>query len=81
MIAVKQGIVKFFDDSKGYGFIIPSEGGEDLFVYRSSINKNAKGLRTLSDNQPVEFEVEENERGHIAINVTPKSICRQDSVE
>ena len=81
MIEVKQGIVKFFDDSKGYGFIIPSDGGDDLFVYRSSINKNAKGLRTLSNNQSVEFDVEENERGHIAINVTPKSICQQDSVE
>ena len=72
MIAVKQGVVKFFDDSKGYGFIIPSEGGEDLFVYRSSINKNSKGLRTLSDNQEVEFEVEENDKGLVAINVTPK---------
>ena len=74
MIEVRQGVVKFFDDSKGYGFIIPSDGGDDLFVYRSSINKNSKGLRTLSDNQSVEFDVEENERGHIAINVTPKSI-------
>ena len=69
---MKKGIVKFFNDSKGFGFIAPSEGGKDLFVYRSSINKNSKGLRTLSDNQEVEFEVEENDKGLVAINVTPK---------
>ena len=69
---VKQGTVKFFNDSKGFGFIIPSEGGEELFVYRNKINKNIKGLRTLSDNQKVEFEVEESDKGPIAINVTPK---------
>ena len=74
MIEVRQGVVKFFDDSKGYGFIIPSEGGEDLFVYRSSINKNAKGLRTLSDNQPVEFEVEENENHFLKIEF-PYFLC------
>ena len=72
MSEVKQGIVKFFNDSKGFGFIVPSEGGEDLFVYRNNINKNSKGLRTLSDNQEVEFEVEENDKGLLAINVTPK---------
>ena len=68
---MKKGIVKFFNDSKGFGFIAPSEGGKDLFVYRSSINKNSKGLRTLSYNQEVEFEVQENDKGVVAINVTP----------
>ena len=37
MSELKQGIVKFFNDSKGFGFIIPSEGGEELFVYRNKI--------------------------------------------
>ena len=69
---IKQGTVKFFNDSKGFGFIIPSDGGDDLFVYRKNINKNSIGLRTLSDNQEVEFEIEENKRGPIAVNVTPK---------
>ena len=69
---IKQGTVKFFNDSKGFGFIIPSDGGDDLFVYRKNINKNSIGLRTLSDNQEVEFEIEENQRGPIAVNVTPK---------
>jgi CspA family cold shock protein len=72
MSEIKKGIVKFFNDSKGFGFIIPDEGGEDVFVYRRNINKNQKGLRTLSDNQLVEFEVEEDDKGFRAINVTPK---------
>ena len=72
MCELKKGIVKFFNDSKGFGFIMPDEGGEDVFVYRRNINKNEKGLRTLLDNQKVEFEVEEGNRGLIAINVTPK---------
>ena len=71
MSEIKQGTVKYFNDSKGFGFIIPSEGGDDLFVYRKNINKNEIGLRTLSDNQEVTFEVEENDRGLVAINVTP----------
>ena len=66
------GKEKWFNSTKGFGFIVPSEGGKDLFVYRNSINKNSKGLRTLSDNQEVEFEVEENDKGLVAINVTPK---------
>ena len=72
MSELKEGIVKFFNDSKGFGFIIPSEGGDDLFVYRRNINKNEIGLRTLSNNQAVEFEVEENDRGLVAVNVTQK---------
>ena len=72
MSEIKHGVVKFFNDAKGFGFIIPSDGGADLFVYRSSINKNSIGLRTLSDDQEVEFEIEENEKGLIAVNVTPK---------
>ena len=72
MSELKKGVVKFFNDSKGFGFIMPDEGGADVFVYRRDINKNEKGLRTLSDNQLVEFEVEENEKGFHAINVFPK---------
>tara|TARA_B100001146_G_C15867282_1_gene300303 strand:+ start:319 stop:537 length:219 start_codon:yes stop_codon:yes gene_type:complete len=72
MSEIKKGIVKFFNDSKGFGFIMPDEGGKDVFVYRRNINKNQKGLRTLSENQLVEFEVEEDDKGFRAINVTPK---------
>ena len=72
MNETKKGTVKFFNDSKGFGFIIPSDGGKDLFVYRKNINKYSIGLRTLNNNQEVEFEIEENDKGPIAINVTPK---------
>ena len=68
---MKKGSVKFFNDSKGFGFIIPEDGNEDLFVYRRDINKNEKGLRTLTNDQKVEFEVEEGKRGLRAVNVTP----------
>ena len=71
MSDIKQGTVKYFNDSKGFGFIVPSEGGQDLFVYRRNINKNEIGLRTISENQQVEFEVVENDRGLVAFNVTP----------
>ena len=67
---MKKGIVKFFNDSKGFGFIIPEDSNEDIFVYRSDINKNEKGLRTLTNDQKVEFEVEDSNRGLRAINVT-----------
>ena len=72
MSNIKKGTVRFFDDSKGFGFIIPDDGEKDLFVYRNKINKNSKGLRTLTNDQEVEFEIEENKKGPIAINVTPK---------
>ena len=68
---MKKGIVKFFDDSKGFGFIIAEDIEGDIFVYRNGINKNEKGLRTLKDDQQVEFEIEESERGLKAINVIP----------
>ena len=68
---MKKGSVKFFNDSIGFGFIIPEDGTEDLFVYRRDINKNEKGLRTLTNDQKVEFEVEEGNRGLRAVNVTP----------
>ena len=55
-----QGIVKWFNDRKGYGFI-SQEGGNDVFVHFSSIEAN--GYKTLSEGDKVDFEIEESDRG------------------
>jgi CspA family cold shock protein len=60
------GIVKFFNDQKGFGFI-SRDGEDDLFVHFSNIE--GTGRRTLSDDQKVEFEVGEGRKGPEAINV------------
>jgi len=61
-----QGIVKWFNDRKGYGFI-SQEDGNDVFVHFSSID--APGYKTLSEGDNVDFEVEESDRGPEAKNV------------
>lgn len=61
-----RGRVKWFNDSKGYGFI-EQEGGEDVFVHFSSINM--EGFRTLAEGEPVEFEVKTGNKGLSAANV------------
>ena len=62
-----KGIVKWFDDKKGYGFIEKEEGG-DLFVHHSAIDM--PGFKTLAEGDRVSFEVEETERGPAAKNVS-----------
>jgi CspA family cold shock protein len=61
-----EGIVKWFDSRKGYGFI-QQEGGRDLFVHHSSIDMS--GFRTLAEGDKVSFEVAESDRGPVAKNV------------
>jgi CspA family cold shock protein len=63
-----QGTVKWFNAEKGYGFITPDGGGADLFVHHSAIQE--KGFRTLQENQRVNFEVTEGQKGPQAANVT-----------
>ena len=60
------GIVKWFNDRKGYGFI-QQENGEDIFVHYSSINM--PGYKSLAEGEQVTFEVEEGDRGPVAKNV------------
>jgi CspA family cold shock protein len=62
------GIVKWFDDAKGFGFIERS-GSSDVFVHHSAIR--GEGFRSLSDGQQVEFEVVEGQKGPQAQDVTP----------
>ena len=70
MSDTKQGTVKWFNNAKGYGFITPSDGGKDLFVHMSSIVM--EGYKTLAENQEVDYEVGESDRGAVAKNVNPK---------
>ena len=66
---MQSGTVKWFNESKGYGFIAPSDGSDDVFVHFSAIN--ASGFRTLSERQSVRFEVERGPKGLQARNVSP----------
>jgi cold shock protein len=64
-----QGIVKWFNGEKGYGFITPDGGAADVFVHYSAIQTN--GYRTLEENQRVEFDVQQGNKGPQAANVRP----------
>lgn len=63
-----QGTVKWFNSTKGYGFI-EREGGKDVFVHYSAIQ--ADGYRSLNEGQRVEFSIEEGQKGPHATNVVP----------
>ena len=54
---MQKGVVKFFNNSKGYGFIAPEDGSKDVYVHISALQKS--GLETLEENDNVEFSVEE----------------------
>jgi len=61
------GIVKWFDERKGYGFIVPDDGSEDLFVHH--INILTEGFRTLKEGQKVDYEMGQGREGLEATNV------------
>jgi CspA family cold shock protein len=63
------GTVKWFNDSKGFGFITPDKGGDDLFAHFSEISGN--GFKTLAENQKVSFETKQGPKGLQAANITP----------
>ncbi|MGH1565582.1 MULTISPECIES: cold-shock protein [Mumia] len=64
---MSQGTVKWFNDEKGFGFIAQDGGGDDVFVHYTAIAGN--GFRTLAENQRVEFDVTQGQKGPQAENV------------
>ncbi|HZR70294.1 MAG TPA: cold-shock protein [Burkholderiales bacterium] len=63
------GTVKWFNDSKGFGFITPDDGGKDLFAHFSAIQ--GSGFKTLKENQKVTFDVAQGPKGPQAQNIRP----------
>lgn len=66
-----QGTVKWFSDEKGYGFISPDDGGEDLFVHHTGIA--GSGFKTLDEGTKVTYEATQGKKGMQAENVSPAS--------
>jgi cold shock CspA family protein len=62
-----KGTVKWFNPTKGYGFIQPAEGGKDVFVHISAVER--AGLRSLNDGQNIEYEIESNRGKESAVNL------------
>ena len=60
---MSNGTVKFFNDSKGFGFITPDDGGKDVFVHQTALTED------IAENDKVSYDVEEGQKGLSAVNV------------
>ena len=63
------GVVKWFNETKGFGFIKHDDGGSDVFAHYSGIK--SKGFRTLKENQRVEYQVQQGQKGPQAVEIVP----------
>jgi cold shock protein len=68
-MSTQTGIVKWFDEGKGFGFITPDAGGKDLFAHFSEIQ--GSGFKTLAESQRVQFEVTQGQKGLQASKINP----------
>ena len=68
---MSSGVVKWFNNAKGFGFIEPEGGGDDIFVHYSAIK--SEGYRTLNEGQSVTYEAEQGPKGYHAIEVLIKT--------
>ena len=72
------GLVKWFNETKGYGFIQPEDGGDDAFVHISAVERS--GMRTLRENQRVSYDLEQNNRGKTnAVNLRDAGDTQESS--
>lgn len=75
---MSEGTVKWFNDAKGFGFIVPQEGDEDIFVHHTNIV--GTGFKTLAEGQQVSFEMERGQKGLSATNVQSQAEIGNNSV-
>tara|TARA_X000000950_G_scaffold289537_1_gene415105 strand:+ start:3135 stop:3374 length:240 start_codon:yes stop_codon:yes gene_type:complete len=73
-----KGTVKWFNNAKGYGFIVPESGEADLFAHYSEISM--EGYKTLKAGEPVEFELEAGEKGLHAVNIRSMTEAQEEAL-
>jgi CspA family cold shock protein len=72
------GTVKWFNNQKGFGFVCPEEGGDDIFVHFSAINM--EGYKSLKAGQPVIFDIQQGPKGLHAANIRIHEECMAEAV-